>query len=90
MKEAYEQWRKGTVLDKLAAMSQNGEVSVDTLYKNENSLHSIVNNIYFISATAAWEKRHGAAVPFNSDQRRHAADVTKRIVRSLRKRSIRW
>lgn len=88
MKGAYEQWRSDAVIFKLAAMSQNGEVSVDTLYKN--SLHSIVNNIYIISATAAWEKRHGAAVPFNNDQRRNAADVTKRIVRSLRKRSIRW
>ena len=71
-------------------MSQNGEVSLDTLFENENSLRGIVNNIYFISATAAWEKRHGLAVQFNNDQRRHTADVTKRIVRSLRKRSIRW
>jgi hypothetical protein len=71
-------------------MSQNGEVSVDTLYKNKTTLHNIVNNIYIISSTAAWEKRHGIALHFNSDQRRHTVDVTKRIVRALRKRSIRW
>jgi hypothetical protein len=71
-------------------MSQNGEVSVDTLYKNKTTLHSIVNNIYIISATTAWEKRHGTAVQFSGNQRRHTRDVTRRIVRALRKRSIRW
>jgi hypothetical protein len=71
-------------------MSGNGDISVDTLYKNKSTLHSFVNNVYILSSAAAWDKRHGATLHFASDQRRHAADVTKRIVRALRKRSIRW
>ena len=60
-------------------MSTNGEVSVDRIY-NKAEVHSIVNNIYILTARS-W---------LNNGQRRHPCDVTRKIVKALRKRSIRW